>query len=90
MFLQREMNEPKRWYQAMIESTSRSLVKAVSWRLIAVVVTSLVAWALTSEFTLAATIGVLDSIIKIGAYFFHERLWNRVSYGKIKSPEYEI
>lgn len=74
----------------MQESSRRSLVKAISWRLIAVVVTSSVAWAVTSEITLAAAIGVFDSVIKIGAYYFHERLWNRVTYGKIKSPDYEI
>ena len=74
----------------MMESSRRSLAKAISWRLIAVVVTSSVAWAITSELTLAATIGVLDSVIKIGAYYYHERLWNRVAFGRIKPPEYEI
>ena len=74
----------------MMESSPRSLAKAISWRLIAIVVTSSVAWAITSELTLAATIGVLDSVIKIGAYYYHERLWNRVAFGRIKPPEYEI
>ena len=74
----------------MVESSRRSLTKAISWRLIALVVTSTVAWAIASEFTLAATIGVLDSVIKIGAYYYHERLWNRVAFGRIKPPEYEI
>jgi len=39
---------------------------------------------------LAAQIGLLDTVIKIGAFYTHERIWNRVGFGKVKPPEYEI
>jgi uncharacterized membrane protein len=68
----------------------RSIVKAMTWRAGGTVVTVAVAWILTREFELAAQIGVLDTAIKIGAFYVHERAWNRVNFGKKKSPEYQI
>ena len=35
-------------------------------------------------------IGFLDTGIKLGAYYGHERIWDRVSLGKMKQPEYSI
>ncbi len=73
-----------------MESHYRSIVKAITWRTGGTVVTFAVAWILTQEFKLAAQIGVLDTLIKIGAFYFHERLWIRVKFGRLRRPEYEI
>ncbi|MFC1738725.1 DUF2061 domain-containing protein [Planctomycetota bacterium] len=73
-----------------METHFRSIIKAVTWRAGGTVVTWLVAWSITGNLNIAAQIGVLDSLIKIGAFYAHERFWNRVSYGKQKPPEYQI
>jgi len=73
-----------------MESHYRSIVKAISWRAGGTIVTFLVAWVLVGSLELAARIGVLDTVIKIGAFYVHERLWNRLSFGKLKPPEYHI
>ncbi len=73
-----------------MESHFRSIMKAITWRAGGTVVTFAVAWILTQEFKLAAQIGALDTVIKIGAFYFHERLWIHVKFGKLKRPEYEI
>jgi len=73
-----------------MDSWARSLAKTLSWRLCAAVVTTGVCWAVTGTFYVAATIGLLDTLIKLGAYYFHERAWNRISFGKKKTPDYEI
>ncbi|MCH7556704.1 MAG: DUF2061 domain-containing protein [Planctomycetes bacterium] len=73
-----------------MESHFRSIMKAITWRTGGTVVTFAVAWILTQEFKLAAQIGALDTVIKIGAFYFHERLWIRVKFGKLRKPEYEI
>jgi uncharacterized membrane protein len=65
-------------------------MKAITWRTGGTVVTFAVAWILTQEFKLAAQIGALDTVIKIGAFYFHERLWIHVKFGKLRRPEYEI
>ena len=73
-----------------MESHWRSMVKAVTWRSGGTVVTILVAWIVTGRPTLSLSIGVLDSVVKIGAFYAHERIWNRVSFGQLKPPEYQI
>lgn len=73
-----------------MESHVRTIMKALSWRLLATCITFAVVWFVTGKLTLAAGIGVADTLIKLGAYYFHERLWIRVKFGKPKRPEYEI
>ena len=73
-----------------MESHFRSIMKALSWRLCATTITFFVSWALTGELTLAVEIGLIDSLLKLGAYYSHERLWIKVGFGKLKAPEYQI
>ena len=65
-------------------------MKALSWRVIATFVTFTVAWIITRELTFAAEIGLADTVIKLGAYYLHERTWMRVKFGTLKTPEYQI
>jgi len=73
-----------------VETHYRSIIKAVTWRAGGTVVTCLVACIVTGSFDLAAKIGILDTVIKIGAFYIHERFWISVDFGKQKPPEYEI
>ena len=73
-----------------MESHGRTIMKALSWRVIATCVTFTVALIITGELKFAAEIGLADTIIKLGAYYLHERTWMRVAFGKLKTPEYQI
>ena len=73
-----------------MESHVRTISKALSWRFIATLITFTVAWLVTGKLTFAVEIGIVDTLIKLGAYYFHERLWIRVKFGKLRRPEYEI
>ena len=73
-----------------MESHIRSIAKAITWRTGGTVVTFGVAWILTRRLELAAQIGILDTVIKLGAFYAHERVWNRLNFGKKKPPEYQI
>ncbi|MDY6848059.1 MAG: DUF2061 domain-containing protein [Geoalkalibacter sp.] len=74
-----------------METTQRSLTKAISWRLLATVITSSLVYAWTGEGSFAATVGLADTVVKFFIYFGHERLWNRISFGRQrKEPEYSI
>jgi uncharacterized membrane protein len=73
-----------------METHYRSVVKAVTWRAGGTVVTFGVVWAVTGELPLALSVGVVDTLIKIGAFYMHERIWNRLSFGKKEPPEYQI
>ena len=73
-----------------METHIRSILKAVTWRAGGTVVTAVVALVLTGSLDMAAKIGLLDTAIKIGAFYVHERVWNRLNFGKQKPPEYQI
>ncbi len=73
-----------------METKRRSFAKAMSWRVLATFITMGVAYSLTSELAFAAKIGVIDTVVKLAIYFFHERIWTRIGYGKIDSPDYQI
>lgn len=73
-----------------METKRRSLAKALSWRTLGVIITTCVVYALTRQLTFAMEIGAVDTVVKLVVYFAHERLWQRVSYGKIDSPDYQI
>ena len=73
-----------------MESHIRTIIKAFSWRFIATLVTFTVAWVITKELKFAAEIGLADTVIKLGAYYFHERVWVGINFGKSRPLEYQI
>lgn len=72
------------------ETHSRSIAKTISYRIIGAVVTAMIAWLLTGQFKVAVSVGLVDTLVKIGVYYGHERLWNRLPFGLAKEPDYSI
>jgi uncharacterized membrane protein len=72
------------------ETRRRSMAKALSWRVLAGIITSCVALAMTGQLKFAAEIGLIDTLVKLLVYFAHERAWNRISYGRVVAPDYEV
>ncbi len=64
------------------EKVKRSLVKTVSWRVVGTIDTVLIAWLITGTLTLAFSIGAIELISKLVLYYFHERAWNKIKWGK--------
>ena len=60
----------------------RSVTKAILWRIVSAVVTTSVAYAISGELTLSIAIGSIDGIIKTVLYILHERIWNKIKWGK--------
>jgi uncharacterized membrane protein len=52
----------------------------------------IVSFIVTGKFSLALSIGFIELFTKLGLFYFHERIWNRIAYGRIEKipPEYEI
>lgn len=75
----------------MMEQKKRSIVKAISWRTVGTLDTMLISFIITGSFTAAVSIGAFELITKTALYYFHERAWNKINYGKAKiEPEYQI
>lgn len=64
------------------EKPLRSVIKALSWRVIGTIDTLIVSYILTGEIVLATSIASIDFLTKLVLYFFHERIWNRIKWGK--------
>ena len=64
------------------DSPARSIVKAISWRVIGTLDTLIVSYLLTGELVLATSIASIDFVTKMILYFFHERIWNKVKWGR--------
>ena len=75
-----------------MDSHKRSIIKAVTWRLLAALITTLVVYFFTEKAVLSLSIGLADSLIKIFTYYGHERLWERVDFGRKKpaKEDYQI
>ncbi len=67
-----------------IETNKRSLLKAISWRFIATATTTLIVYILFKRIDLAVVAGVFESVSKIIIYFIHERIWDRINFGRKK------
>lgn len=64
------------------ETHSRSIAKAISWRVLGTVATSLLVFLFTRRLVLSVAVGAVEFISKIGLFWLHERAWDRLSYGK--------
>ncbi|MDC0197914.1 DUF2061 domain-containing protein [Candidatus Thioglobus sp.] len=66
----------------MKENKSRSLGKSISWRVLASCDTILISYIITGSFAIAASIGSIEVLTKMFLYYFHERAWNRMTFGR--------
>ena len=60
----------------------RTILKTLTWRVTASLTTFVIAWVLTGDLLIGATIGSIEAIAKIFLYYFHERIWNNISWAK--------
>ena len=73
---------PKKKSIGSEEKVKRSLAKTISWRVIGTLDTVLISWLITGTLALAISIGTIELISKMVLYFFHERAWNKIKWGK--------
>lgn len=62
----------------MADSHVRSLLKAFSWRIVATLTTSVIAYFVTGRLDTAALIGGIEFVLKFLIYYLHERAWQLV------------
>jgi uncharacterized membrane protein len=76
----------------MHEKPYRSVVKAISWRTVGTLDTMIVSYFVTGSLVMAASIGTIEVITKMILYYFHERAWNKISFGRVKEEavDYQI
>lgn len=77
-------SNPEKSFEAVknSEKATRSIVKAISWRIVGTLDTILISWFITGKITMALSIGLVEVVTKMILYFFHERIWNTIKWGK--------
>jgi uncharacterized membrane protein len=71
----------KKVEREMMESKTRSILKSVSWRVLATCTTMLLVYLFTKRLTLSLGIGAVEVTVKMFIYFLHERMWLRIKLG---------
>jgi len=73
-------------FRGMADKHYRSLVKAVSWRLTGSLDTMIISFLITGQLKFALAISGVELFTKIGLYYVHERVWEKVPLGRVKEP----
>lgn len=68
--------------QAQEDKVTRSIVKSVSWRVIGTIDTIGISYFVTGTLEFALSIGFVELVTKMFLYTVHERLWNKINWGK--------
>jgi uncharacterized membrane protein len=91
MFIgERLMNKSQAGRKGGADDVSRSLVKALVWRLFAIVNTLTMAVFISKDLSMASKIAGSDAIFKTGLMFFYERVWAGITWGKKYQIEFSI
>ena len=67
----------------MTDQPKRSLVKTITWRITGSGATFLISYVISGNLTIAGTIAVIQVVANTLLYFIHERVWNRISWGRL-------
>ncbi len=71
----------KRW--VLSDTSGRSLIKTISWRIAGSTSTFTIAFLVTGSFGISSGIAVIQMIVNTFLYWIHERMWNRIEWGKV-------
>ena len=73
-----------------LDTHKRSIAKSISWRILAGIITMCVALVMTGKPDFAMQIGLADTLTPLLIYYLHERAWDRITFGRVKAPDYEV
>ena len=72
------------------ETNKRSIVKGISWRIVATSTTIAIVYFFFDRLDLAIAAGMIESILKVGLYWAHERAWFKVTWGRKKIEPFNL
>jgi adenylylsulfate kinase len=68
--------------QDLSDTHVRSIVKAISWRVIGTTETFLISWLITGRAGTAGGIAAVQAVASTALYWWHERTWLKIKWGK--------
>jgi len=73
-----------------VDQHKRTLIKTVTWRIIALFITIIAVYIYSGDIKGSLTVGIAANALKMALYYAHERIWNRISFGKVEKVDYQI
>ena len=72
------------------ETNKRSIVKGISWRVIATTTTIIIVYLFFGRLDLAIATGMIETVLKVALYWGHERVWFKVRWGKKRIEPFNL
>ena len=72
------------------ETNKRSIVKGISWRVVATTTTILIVYFFFGRLDLAIAAGLIETVLKVALYWAHERAWMKIRWGKKKIEPFNL
>lgn len=69
------------------ETKSRSWAKSLLWRVIGILILGGISWAITRSWEETSLITIIFHGIRLILYYYHERAWDNVDWGRIRAKE---
>jgi uncharacterized membrane protein len=69
------------------ECKKRSWLKSLVWRLIGIFILGAITWSITHNWEQTSIITIIFHVVRLVMYYFHERIWENVQWGRIKYKE---
>lgn len=69
----------------MMESKTRTMIKALSYRGLVTAILAMISWTSTASIDQAAVITVAYAILATIGYYWHDRIWNKITWGTKKN-----
>ncbi|MBI4186485.1 MAG: DUF2061 domain-containing protein [Chloroflexi bacterium] len=65
----------------------RSWLKSITWRLLGILILGSITWLVTHSWEQATVITIIFHTIRLALYYYHERAWDNIEWGRIKIKE---
>lgn len=66
----------------MSDTTRRSLIKTISWRITGSTATFVISYVISKNLSIAGTIAIIQLTANTILYYVHERVWNKIRWGQ--------
>lgn len=71
------------------ERKVRTAARVTSWRIVGGILTFIISWILTKNISLSLGIFLLREFLAIILFYLHERIWNKITWGKFRLEKVE-
>lgn len=66
-----------------VETLPRSIVKTISYRIVILILDFVSIYLFTGQIKIALGFMIVSNIYTTLGYFFHERIWDKIKWGKV-------